>query len=548
MDRIYAHENYVDIAIQICPINLSLSNSQFSDGGGIEVHPGLYISGAPCSSSRTFVIEMDNSYFSMYHGIKMYFVHPQNFEISFKSCLFSALKPLISPGIQILSVPSTQKVSNEQKILIHNVTIENHSISNGLFSLLNFYSIHQLEITDILILNNGYGGLALYDSVAHFRGNNTFINNSAVNGGGISVYGNSYIFLDANSTLLIINNTANHFGGAIYVSQEQHFFRWCFMQSDYPFPEIRIEGNIAGYTGANLYGGNIDTCFQGNFSMDHSWTDAFGVLANTSHCYQRYVSSEARYLAFCEEQCTNITKTEQIVTAFPGTEFNVSIAALGQFNGLTQANIHLQSDQVFVFEILDESGLVNSTCTSVIRSIRVKRTNTTGNITLTISNYMYYINPDALNDSSRSSGITIMIDLLPCPAGFILTDGSNMCDCAKSITHYAQCDIKSQSIKKQDNSWISTSNDSIMVFYPCPFDYCNNKTFSVYNPDGQCDYNRSRTLCGDCIHGYSLILGSNQCMDCTDQVWKLPAILLGSALAGIGLVTLLITLNLTVSV
>ena len=51
-----------------------------------------------------------------------------------------------------------------------------------------------------------------------------------------------------------------------------------------------------------------------------------------------------------------------------------------------------------------------------------------------------------------------------------------------------------------------------------------------------------------CIQGYSLSQGSNQCLDCTNQVWKPSVILLGSALAGIGLVTLLVSLNLTVSV
>ena len=39
----------------------------------------------------------------------------------------------------------------------------------------------------------------------------------------------------------------------------------------------------------------------------------------------------------------------------------------------------------------------------------------------------------------------------------------------------------------------------------------------------------------------------NQCFDCVGQVWKPPAILLGSTIAGIGLITLLIVLYLTVS-
>ena len=33
--------------------------------------------------------------------------------------------------------------------------------------------------------------------------------------------------------------------------------------------------------------------------------------------------------------------------------------------------------------------------------------------------------------------------------------------------------------------------------------------------DPQCQQHKSGTLCGSCTTGYSLVLGSNECMECT---------------------------------
>ena len=87
-----------------------------------------------------------------------------------------------------------------------------------------------------------------------------------------------------------------------------------------------------------------------------------------------------------------------------------------------------------------------------------------------------------------------------------------------------------------------------MIFENCPFDYCNDEAFTSDNPNEQCNYNRSGILCGDCLPGYSLMLGSNKCEKCTEKLWQIPIVVMGSFLAGLGLVALLTGLNLTVSI
>ena len=80
----------------------------------------------------------------------------------------------------------------------------------------------------------------------------------------------------------------------------------------------------------------------------------------------------------------------------------------------------------------------------------------------------------------------------------------------------------------------------------CPFDYCSSHTMylAVDNSDKQCSNNRSGLLCGQCSQSFSLALGSSRCLQCSDNyLWLLVAF----AVAGLLLVLLLLTLNLTVA-
>ena len=99
--------------------------------------------------------------------------------------------------------------------------------------------------------------------------------------------------------------------------------------------------------------------------------------------------------------------------------------------------------------------------------------------------------------------------------------------------------------------WLSVSynNESPEGFIHnryCPLDYCTSesKHIKLSNPDEQCNFNRSELLCGKCKDGLSLVLGSSQCMRCSNNYL---ALLISFALAGVLLVILLFLLHLTVS-
>ena len=73
----------------------------------------------------------------------------------------------------------------------------------------------------------------------------------------------------------------------------------------------------------------------------------------------------------------------------------------------------------------------------------------------------------------------------------------------------------------------------------------SNISFTLNYPSEQCHYNRSGVLCGQCAEGFSLVLGSNQCEQCTD---KHITLIIPFAVAGIALVAFVNALKLTVSV
>ena len=71
------------------------------------------------------------------------------------------------------------------------------------------------------------------------------------------------------------------------------------------------------------------------------------------------------------------------------------------------------------------------------------------------------------------------------------------------------------------------------------------KDFTVDGSDEQCSNNRTGLLCGKCDENFSLALGTNRCLQCSnDYLWLIVAF----AFAGVALVLLLLVLRLTVAV
>ena len=136
---------------------------------------------------------------------------------------------------------------------------------------------------------------------------------------------------------------------------------------------------------------------------------------------------------------------------------------------------------------------------------------------------------------------------LPCPLGFIKTDG--ICQCYPSFSQFeiTDCNINNQTILRPANSWISAaSQGNYYISLHCPFHYCKQHSFhlNLSTPNLQCQFNRSGILCGHCQIGLSTVFGSLDCQHCSNIYLLL---IIPITIVGIVLVLLLFVLNLAVT-
>ena len=204
-----------------------------------------------------------------------------------------------------------------------------------------------------------------------------------------------------------------------------------------------------------------------------------------------------------------------------------------------------------------------------IQSVARNCTNLTFNVFSPQTYETLSFHPDGPCESATlsTSHVTVQFIDCTCPVGFeplSYNQSSTRCECVCESAlspHITECNILTSSVLRRDTtSWISYTNVTgtlEYVIYPnCPFDYCQPKTeyvainFNFPNgADSQCAHNRTKVLCGACKEGLSLSLASSRCVPChTHWPAVFAVILLAAAIAGILLVTALLTLKLTVSV
>ena len=145
--------------------------------------------------------------------------------------------------------------------------------------------------------------------------------------------------------------------------------------------------------------------------------------------------------------------------------------------------------------------------------------------------------------------VYINISFRPCPPGFSLSkDPPFRCDCNQLMKQLpgVKCHIQDQTISRSGLVWISTDGNETVTASNCPYNYCNREEINVTleDPDSQCNFNHSGTLCGGCQPGLSLALGTNQCLHCPNTHL---ALLLPFALAGVVLVCFIKVIDLTIS-
>ena len=426
-------------------------------------------------------------------------------------------------------------VASRTSFLFINVSFHFNKVHNKKYvheAAVVLVNIHDVIFEQIEVSNHDTTGLMSLNSIITFEKNNTFVNNSGIYGGGIALFEYSQLLLKNQTNISFVNNHASESGGGIFVSQilAEDIDKKCLFQlnSHNANASLYFVNNTANISGDVLYGGNINDCRSDVFH----YNEQRGLSV---------VSSDPIQVCFCGSDKPNCSIPNRKVTAMPGIDVTIPLATVGFKEGLTKGVIKVTSSDTSTI-VYTNNNRLNATCTNVtfILSANPDLLNAT-DIYVTIDNLII----DPLQDHMAK---VINVTIEYCPIGFIMVNDACVCRSVLN-TPPISCDINSQIITRYGDVWIGYKNNSdcLIVYQNCPFDYCNDNTihFKVTSSNAQCLHNRSGLLCGQCVEGLSLMLGSNQCGQCTNDYL---ALIIPFAVAGIALVVFVIILNLTVSV
>ena len=391
------------------------------------------------------------------------------------------------------------------------------------------------------------GSIHSKESQITFYESNYFINNSAQYGGVFYLTFNSLLRHSLLTQLFFINNSA--FLGGVFYNQDITSMESC-EENNKCFLDLNssrqnrneralvFKSNFASQ-GSALYGGLLDRCYVTRTQETgiNNFIESSTVNVSTD------ISSAPNRICFCRNNVPYCGAEPPLLHTYRGKRNSVSVTAVDQNRNPKVSIIRVYFMQTSNAEIGIGQTLqkVLENCTLINFSVYTKSEQETV--------FMY-------NDGGpcRDIGVSqqhINITLLPCPAGFQLSNIQTSCVCDKQLQSFTNtCDIDTLSVQRKGKFWFAYENISLILFPYCPFDYCKPHqqitTVRIKNFDDQCAFNRSGYLCGGCQNNLSLSLGSSLCQRC--QKFTLIWLTLLFALAGVVLVGFLLVCKLTIAV
>jgi len=139
-------------------------------------------------------------------------------------------------------------------------------------STLSIESYVNVTFINYTFIGNQVSALYAFQTDIMFQGKNTLHNNSGKLGAGLSLFMNSFLYLKPHTNLLLLNNKAQYFGGAIFTDLEVEIPGTVFFASSRYSQKVLGEqtavntihvefvNNTAGTAGSSLYGGYLNDC------------------------------------------------------------------------------------------------------------------------------------------------------------------------------------------------------------------------------------------------------------------------------------------------
>ena len=436
---------------------------------------------------------------------------------------------------------------------------------------------------------NHISAIGAYASNITVSGDLMFSNNKAFAGTAFILIQDSILTAVESSHTYFQNNHATNKGGVFYIisnniyvvrHRDVYYSRsTCFLNIEGSRSQtmFAFANNSAGKGGDILYGGHVA------FGLDGDWNclDTFKNISNISQNGLSLISSDPSRVCLCTEtgqpDCLVIVDPTPH-TVYPGQTLTISAVVVGQDFGTVPGSAYAQFLQRGIPPQLEPGqkvqGVTQHNCNNLYYTIFSQSEVSEAVLVLTaqdsyvstffnesVDNYVYDLKAEYYKVRTieplvfSSNPVYINVSLLPCPPGFMLTtDQPIKCDCDALLQqmHGLQCHIQEQTIGRSGLLWVgmiqndNETNGTVAATEYCPLDYCNREESNVTlsEPDIQCNYNHSGTLCGGCQPGLSLALGNAQCLQCSN---KYLALLIPLTLAGPVLVFSIKLLDLTIS-
>ena len=374
-----------------------------------------------------------------------------------------------------LSFIGMQAIQPIRMQYLYNLIFENVSVNDNTYtkpcsgSACGVKAIYLLGVKNATFINshfhdNPIGAIQMYNSNLFLGGDITFQNNTSLEGAGIELCTDSFIYIKENTHIQFIDNHALYAGGAIYVKESECSIGGegstkCFFNLDPSHnrytsnltASISFVNNTAVYAGSALYGGDVDNCYpyveiqQYNTILapgtdPNKIIDSFPMngsqLLDLLFDYQSglsVISSDPLGVCLCENNLPHCEISSWNISLHPGETFTISAVAVGQRNGVVPG--------VVVAEFTNTSGIrTQEPIDSFQKSQAVGSVCTQLNYTI-FSNQSHEVvelhveKPNRINSESPSP--ILSITLLPCPPGFALTQRGSypkfQCDCEDKL-------------------------------------------------------------------------------------------------------------------
>ena len=374
---------------------------------------------------------------------------------------------------------TTAKFSN-------NIAEQNAGVLYSARSCISFEENSSLTFTHNTVTLNGgalYFGTNTNATFSQFTSLSIFWNRASY-GGAILVSNHSSITLNGNSVLLMEDNKATQYGGAIFLDITAVMINNCNNKNC-----VNFTNNIANVLGDSLYL-NMPK-MRNNIRFSDKVIDVDNIFISTPPKMLRF-----NHPAMCIDVGSRKCNIYYMQNTMLGTEIVIPACTLDFYNHSVNNRQFLLQSEIHPNFFISGPKQVLISC-HTFRGISIQ-----GNQTLTKStNFSINITLNTVfNPSWRPISVNLIIELSPCHLGFWQPPKSLKCECYNA-NDIVFCSDTSSTIKR--GYWFGIVSGKPTVTF-CPINHCNFTCCETSNGyyhlspvrDNQCRSHRTGTACG----------------------------------------------------